>query len=262
MDEHLHCRLAKNGLENYCITILRESQGDDNAEVKKAAQGTLDWLDKNQHAQPFEFEARKKELEAIVNSTMMKATSAAPDDGVHRNSIAFHNNTGRRCNVEVFSSQRGESGLCRCLPLCFVGCFPRSDSQRDSRSTPVHTCSLLPRACSSRDVVPRNFVPANPAAKWKVCFVEGLGGSLVDEVSDVTCEFGNVVVKLSEFAGGKALANIEFAGAAAGLGRRTSGTSQANPFASAGFGAGLIMGGGLGTTIGVAAAGGFGPSRW
>merc|ERR1712124_14597 len=77
---------AKNGLENYCFTMrntLQEEklkdkcEGDDKDKIEKAVQETLDWLDKNQLAEKDEFEAKQKELEAVVNPIMMKVYQAA-----------------------------------------------------------------------------------------------------------------------------------------------------------------------------------------
>merc|ERR1712087_1096149 len=81
---------AKNGLENYCFTMrdtLSEEklqgkfEGDDKDKIEKAVQETLDWLDKNQLAEKEEFEAKQKELEAVVNPIMMKVYQAAGGDG-------------------------------------------------------------------------------------------------------------------------------------------------------------------------------------
>merc|ERR1712151_481345 len=77
---------AKNGLENYCFTMrntLQEEklkdkfEGGDKEKIEKAVQDTLDWLDKNQLAEKDEFEAKQKDLEAIVNPIMMKVYQAA-----------------------------------------------------------------------------------------------------------------------------------------------------------------------------------------
>jgi len=81
---------AKNGLENYCFTMrntLQEEklqdkfEGDDKDKIEKAVQETLDWLDKNQMAEKDEFEAKQKELEAVVNPIMMKVYQAAGGGG-------------------------------------------------------------------------------------------------------------------------------------------------------------------------------------
>merc|ERR1719262_285205 len=81
---------AKNGLENYCFTMrntLSEEklqdkfEGDDKDKIEKAVQETLDWLDKNQMAEKDEFEAKQKELEAVVNPIMMKVYQAAGGGG-------------------------------------------------------------------------------------------------------------------------------------------------------------------------------------
>merc|ERR1712151_1210451 len=82
---------AKNGLENYCFTMrntLSEEklqdkfEGDDKEKIEKAVQDTLDWLDKNQLAGKDEFEAKQKELEAVVNPIMMKVYQAAGGGGM------------------------------------------------------------------------------------------------------------------------------------------------------------------------------------
>merc|ERR1712066_1087185 len=77
---------AKNGLENYCFTMrntleeekLKEKfEAGDKEKIESAVQETLEWLDKNQHAEKDEFEDKQKELEAIVNPIMMKVHQAA-----------------------------------------------------------------------------------------------------------------------------------------------------------------------------------------
>merc|ERR1712178_229425 len=85
---------AKNGLENYCFSLrntLQEEklqdkfQAGDKEKIEAAVQEALDWLDKNQLAEKDEFDAKQKELEAIVNPIMMKvyqAAGGAPDGGM------------------------------------------------------------------------------------------------------------------------------------------------------------------------------------
>merc|ERR1711998_749702 len=77
---------AKNGLENYCFTMrntLNEEklkdkfEAGDKEKIEAAVQEALDWLDKNQLAEKDEFEAKQKELEAVVNPIMMKVYQAA-----------------------------------------------------------------------------------------------------------------------------------------------------------------------------------------
>merc|ERR1711933_506279 len=72
---------AKNGLENYCFTMRNTLQEEklkdkfesgDKEKIEKAVQDALDLLDKNQLAEKDEFEAKQKELEAVVNPIMMK----------------------------------------------------------------------------------------------------------------------------------------------------------------------------------------------
>merc|ERR1712138_152924 len=82
---------AKNGLENYCFTMrntLSEEklqdkfEGDDKDKIEKALQETLDWLDRNQMAEKDEFDAKQKELEAVVNPIMMKVYQSAGGGGM------------------------------------------------------------------------------------------------------------------------------------------------------------------------------------
>ena len=77
---------AKNSLENYCFTMrntlneekLKEKfEVADKRKIETAVQETLDWLDKNQLAEKDEFEAKQKELEAVVHPIMMKVYQAA-----------------------------------------------------------------------------------------------------------------------------------------------------------------------------------------
>jgi len=77
---------AKNGLENYCYTMkntlqeekLKEKfEEEDKKKIEDAVTEALAWLDKNQLAEKDEFEARQKDLEAIVNPIMMKVYQAA-----------------------------------------------------------------------------------------------------------------------------------------------------------------------------------------
>merc|ERR1712023_246360 len=77
---------AKNGLENYCYSMrntlseekLKDKfEGDDKENIEKALQETLDWLDRNQMAEKDEFDAKQKELEAVVNPIMMKVYQSA-----------------------------------------------------------------------------------------------------------------------------------------------------------------------------------------
>merc|ERR1712138_384405 len=81
---------AKNGLENYCFSMRNTMQeeklkdkfeGDDKDKIDKALTETLDWLERNQMAETDEFEAKQKELEAVVNPIMMKVYQAAGGDG-------------------------------------------------------------------------------------------------------------------------------------------------------------------------------------
>ena len=66
---------AKNSLENYCFTMRNTLQEEklkekfeeaDKETIETAVKETLDWLDRNQLAEKDEFEAKQKELEAVV----------------------------------------------------------------------------------------------------------------------------------------------------------------------------------------------------
>merc|ERR1712096_553025 len=81
---------AKNGLENYCFTMRNTLQEEklkdkfesgDKEKIEAAVQDAIDWLDKNQMAEKDEFEAKQKELEAVVNPIMMKVYQAAGGEG-------------------------------------------------------------------------------------------------------------------------------------------------------------------------------------
>jgi L1 cell adhesion molecule like protein len=81
---------AKNSLENYCFSMrntLTEEQLQDKLEagdkqkIESAVQDTLPWLDKNQLAGKDEFEAKQKELEAVVNPIMIKVNQSAGGSG-------------------------------------------------------------------------------------------------------------------------------------------------------------------------------------
>merc|ERR1719275_462663 len=68
----------KNGLENYCFSMrntLQEEKLKD--KIEKAVTEALGWLDKNQMAEKDEFDAKQKEIEAVVNPIMMKVYQAA-----------------------------------------------------------------------------------------------------------------------------------------------------------------------------------------
>jgi len=81
---------AKNGLENYCYTMKNTLQEEklkekfeegDKEKIESAVNEALEWLDKNQMAEKDEFEAKQKDLEAIVNPIMMKVYQAAGGAG-------------------------------------------------------------------------------------------------------------------------------------------------------------------------------------
>lgn len=81
---------SKNGLENYCYTMkntlmeekLKDKFGpEDKEKIESAVSETLDWLEKNQCAEKDEFDAKQKDLEAIVNPIMMKVYQSAGGEG-------------------------------------------------------------------------------------------------------------------------------------------------------------------------------------
>ncbi len=81
---------AKNSLEHYCLT-LRQSMGEEKLKekmsegerktVEELIQKTLAWLEKNQLAETAEFEAKQKELEAVVNPIMVKVYQQGSPSG-------------------------------------------------------------------------------------------------------------------------------------------------------------------------------------
>ncbi len=78
---------AKNNLENYAYNVRNtltddslasKLSSDDKANLQKAVDETISWLDKNQTAEKDEFEYQKKELEGLVNPVMMKLYQQQP----------------------------------------------------------------------------------------------------------------------------------------------------------------------------------------
>merc|ERR1711939_1210786 len=81
---------AKNGLENYCYSMKNamndEKTGaaisdEDKATINGKIEETLKWLDANQMAEKEEYEAKQKELEAVVNPILQKMYAAAGAGG-------------------------------------------------------------------------------------------------------------------------------------------------------------------------------------
>merc|ERR1711871_627200 len=77
---------AKNGLENYCYSLKSsisspEVEGkipaDDKATVNGKIDETTAWLDANQTAEKEEYEAKQKELEAVVNPILQNVAGGA-----------------------------------------------------------------------------------------------------------------------------------------------------------------------------------------
>ncbi|KAF4694503.1 70-kilodalton heat shock protein [Perkinsus olseni] len=81
---------AKNALENYCFSIKNtlmdekfkdKLSSDDKSAIEKAVDDALSWLDRNQLGEKEEFEAKQKEVEAVVNPIMMKVYQGAAGQG-------------------------------------------------------------------------------------------------------------------------------------------------------------------------------------
>ncbi len=86
---------AKNGLENYIYGVRNSLNEDkfknafssaDRTTVEKLVADTQKWLDSNEHAEKFEFEAKQKEVEGVCMPLLQKASKSAggaPSDGEH-----------------------------------------------------------------------------------------------------------------------------------------------------------------------------------
>jgi len=81
---------AKNGLENYCFQVRNSCDEEklkdkfeegDKEKIEESVKEALDWLEKNQMAEKDEFDAKQKEVEAVVNPIMMKVYQAAGAGG-------------------------------------------------------------------------------------------------------------------------------------------------------------------------------------
>merc|ERR1719219_2379508 len=57
--------------------LKEKFEESDKKKIEEAVDEALSWLDKNQLAEKDEFEAKQKDLEAIVNPIMMKVYQAA-----------------------------------------------------------------------------------------------------------------------------------------------------------------------------------------
>lgn len=76
---------AKNNLENYIYNVrstvvnedkMKTSLGDDHETVSKTVEDTIKWLDDNKNASTEEFEAKQKEVEALLMPLIQKAYQA------------------------------------------------------------------------------------------------------------------------------------------------------------------------------------------
>eukprot|EP00929_Paragymnodinium_shiwhaense_P022182 TRINITY_DN1423_c0_g1_i4.p1 TRINITY_DN1423_c0_g1~~TRINITY_DN1423_c0_g1_i4.p1 ORF type:complete len:637 (+),score=189.85 TRINITY_DN1423_c0_g1_i4:46-1956(+) len=81
---------ARNGLENYCFTMRNTLQDEklkekfsteDKQKIETAVTEALVWLEKNQYAEKDEFEAKQKEVEAVVNPIMIKVYQSTAGAG-------------------------------------------------------------------------------------------------------------------------------------------------------------------------------------
>ena len=77
---------AKNNLENYIYNVrttvvnedkMKTSLGDDHETVSKTVEDTIKWLDDNKNASTEEFEAKQKEVEAVLMPLIQKAYQAS-----------------------------------------------------------------------------------------------------------------------------------------------------------------------------------------
>merc|ERR1712096_248518 len=117
---------SKSGLENYCSTVqstLNEETLKDKFEcgareqIEKATQDALNWLDEHESREAHEFEAKQKQLEAIVNPIMMKAYQTAAkgtakkDPAEDKAKIAAKNELAKYCfNTRKTLSDEGLKG--------------------------------------------------------------------------------------------------------------------------------------------------------
>ncbi len=81
---------AKNNLENYIYNVrttvvnedkMKTSLGDDHETVSKTVDDTIKWLDDNKNASTEEFEAKQKEVEAVLMPLIQKAYQASAGSG-------------------------------------------------------------------------------------------------------------------------------------------------------------------------------------
>jgi len=81
---------AKNGLENYCYSMKNTLSDeklkdkfteDDKKNIEEKINEALAWLETNQTAEKDEFDAKQKDLEAVINPIMMKVYQAAGGGG-------------------------------------------------------------------------------------------------------------------------------------------------------------------------------------
>ena len=82
---------AKNSLENYSYSmkstladekLASKLSDDDKATVNAKIDETTAWIDANQTAEKEEYEAKQKELEAIVNPILQNVAGGAPGGGM------------------------------------------------------------------------------------------------------------------------------------------------------------------------------------
>jgi L1 cell adhesion molecule like protein len=94
-DEAVRERIrAKNDLEGFVLGVKQSTQENlaskledaDRGTLESVVQETLEWLDLNQSAEKDEFEAKKKEVEAVVHPILQKAYTGGSDPNTFQTS--------------------------------------------------------------------------------------------------------------------------------------------------------------------------------
>merc|ERR1712198_379277 len=110
---------AKNGLESYVFgvkqaleepAIAGKIDADDKKKVESKCDECLRWLDANQLAETEEFEAMKKELEAVVNPIYTKLHRQSGGGGCGADAGASDNHQTGSCGSEYGSAFGGGRG--------------------------------------------------------------------------------------------------------------------------------------------------------
>merc|ERR1711964_739577 len=106
---HLEKVAAKNALENTTYGVRNQLNGElkdklsseDNDAVSRAVNETIEWIDANDSAEKEEFEAKQKELEAVVHPVISKMYQQQQAGGQPTPGAAPQSNEGPRVE-EVF----------------------------------------------------------------------------------------------------------------------------------------------------------------